>query len=292
MTMKLTLLEYLFVLFVFVTLNAFAQETQSPKDRIIVGTHLAKLWDAMQSSKVKLNQNQLKRHIAQFELSAILLPAIQPSEGKVRKTRLCFKAKTVFDEPDLEISKSDFDQLMRYATDRVFELAASYEKYASSNNEEGRRLVSSQFEKYLTELNETERAPSRVFAGALFADYEPRQGPLAEAVLAYRAGVESDTKLVIESGKKNQWLTGQPYVAGNQGIDAEEIWKVSPMNVVTVPLSNGWEAKGVWVKSKYIVVPIPAADQALGVGSPESNLGLSKSWNPKAFQIAPLNAER
>src|SRR5687768_10308086 len=90
-------------------------QAQEESDRIIAGEHLVRLWDAIRLGKVKLDSSELRSLIINRHLSAILIPKEQPADKRLVKR--CYKVKTVFDIPDMNVSVDDHAQLVKYAKD-------------------------------------------------------------------------------------------------------------------------------------------------------------------------------
>jgi hypothetical protein len=243
---------------------------QSEPDRIIAGEHLSKLWDALRAESITIKKPELKSQIVERKLSAILLPGDQPQNARVIKR--CFKDKTVFDIPDLEIPPEDYSQLMKYAKDGVFQRVGAIRE---SKDSVGLEAAKASLNLELSSRPAGEREAAIRFAGALLADLEPTEPQLAGYVSAFRDHVEKNslkqlkTMMIVDN-----WLIPRaPYSWGSTEFSTLDLSKVNPSAVREFTVGDKLFRKS-WVGATYLIV----YQGSSSTPRDPTGLGLSEDW--------------
>ena len=236
------------------------------EDRIIAGDHLNYLWDAINADKVKISNIELKSQILRHQVSALLIPYSKDQ----RIVRRCFKIKTTFDVPDLEVSKEDYDQLLGFARDGAFEITASIHEAVEKNDTLTLQTATIRLNDYVKSLPAEMQAAERRYTGALLADLEPTQPALASFVKDYRTYIEEKTfRQIVPNNTTLKFVPRRPYVIGGSIFNAADLEKINPVAVQPYFGIRGEEYRKVWVGPNLIFVPQdsrPAPRDRTGLG--------------------------
>lgn len=261
-------LRWFIAIVLIVSPSGLIQAQQEP-DRIIAGEHLVRLWDAIKLGKVKIDSAELKDLILKRHLSAILIPQEQPADKRVLKK--CYKVKTVFDIPDMNVSVDDYTQLIKYAKDGVFEQTALIRDAITNNDPQQLESATAGLTAYLNTQAGTEKEASQMFAGALLADLEPTKPELASLVTDFRTYVEKDTVRRLPFAGSISPRT--PYTVGVSPFGTADLMKINPATVKQL-IVGGKSYRVTWVGGTYLLT---LQDTSPTPRDP-TGLGLSEGW--------------
>jgi len=248
-------------------------KADSKQERIIAGVYLAKLWDAINVDHVNIENPELKSQILDHALSAILIPKEQKTGNYV--IRRCFEKRTVFDSPDLNISKYDYDELMLYATDKVFEIIDELSSLANEVDGQKYQIAINKLNEYISKTSIKKVASAERFIGALLSDSESTSLEQLAYIGKFRKYTEQTViKKLKEPKFANTLKAGEPYFWGSEQYTHSDLGRINPAHVKQIKAGSK-EFRAVWVGPTFIIVPqlgwqVPWKDP--------TGLAISKKW--------------
>jgi outer membrane protein OmpA-like peptidoglycan-associated protein len=272
-------LRWLNLLLIFFALTSLAKA----QDRIIAGYHLEKLSCALENGVVVLEHSELRSHISEHKLSALLIPGRQKSTPKV--IGLCFDKQRCSGSTDWDVSEKDYRQLIEYADHKAFEKAATVNRSREKGSAKEMSDARTQVNEYAAALREPERAPTRRFIGSVLIDSKPTEPDLVLYVEEYQDYVKQNAESALAAILRSSTLTpGEPLVTvGSTSFTGLDLEKVNPAEVETFEVGTN-KFKGAWVGSSFIIVPQSGQKVA---ATDRTGLGLSETWAKSSGRIIP-----
>jgi hypothetical protein len=216
---------------------------------IFSGGFFDSLYAAVDMDYLRIEHPELRFHIVDRRLTALVIPDLQADEPYILK---CDRRSTRLVK--VPLTKEDVDRLRGFARDGIYQALQGFR----AAPQDPQRIADLQ--RRVKDLPAEKRVQAERFIGSQVADMDvSKNHPLASYVGSYRDHVERRTIDSLKHPDTSKDLKdGVPHAYGTQTINHGDLSRAKDIQVVTI---NGRYFQKAWVDGALVVVPQTGSSQ-------------------------------